>query len=163
MSAARGTDASPADRYDMEWRLLSEHRCNALLEGTITATDAALRLWRRHIRQPIVRHEPPAPLDLPSSETGALILTNVATLSQDEQQRLLAWMDNTGSRTHIISTSARPLFALVAAGLFDAALYYRLNVVLLHIATPFRPGLLHDGTEGARRLEGPIAISTPLV
>jgi hypothetical protein len=139
MSPAPARDISPADTVDTEY-LLGEHRCNALLEGTATATDAALALWQPHIREPIVRHESPTPLDLPSGETGTLILSNVATLSRDEQRRLFVWMRATGSRTQIISTSARPLFALVEDGLFDAALYYRLNVLLLRPA----PGGLSD-------------------
>jgi DNA-binding NtrC family response regulator len=44
---------------------------------------------------------------------------------------LLAWTGESGWRTRIISTTPRQLFALVASGLFDAALYYRLNVMLL--------------------------------
>ena len=137
MSPAPATDVSLADTDDREW-FPTKHRCNALLEGTGTATDAALHLWRPHIRKPIVSHESPAPLHLPNGETGTLILRNVATLSRDEQRRLFAWMRATGSRTQIISTSAHPLFALVEDGLFDAALYYRLNVLLLRPG-PVRP------------------------
>ena len=119
--------------YDLELRIFSEHRCNVLLEGTVAATDAALILLRSHIRGPIVWHRPPATLDLPSRETGALILRDASALSRDEQQRLLVWIDDTGSRTHVVSTSSRSLFALVTAGLFDGALYYRLNVLLLRV------------------------------
>ena len=39
----------------------------------------------------------------------------------------------------VISTTAIPLFALVARKLFDASLYYRLNVFLLRVGT-FDPG-----------------------
>jgi sigma-54-interacting transcriptional regulator len=141
MSAVPATEASLVDTYHAEWRLLSEHPFNVLLEGTVTATDAALRRLRRHIREPIVWQQPPAPLDLPSDEAHALILRDAAALSRDEQRRLLEWMGGTGSRTQVISTATRPLFALVAAGLFDAALYYRLNVLLLRVTAPFQPGL----------------------
>ena len=37
--------------------------------------------------------------------------------------------------------TARPLFALVAAGVFDATLYYRLNVVLLRVEAPHPKGM----------------------
>jgi hypothetical protein len=135
MSAAPATDAPPLDGDHTEWRLLSERPCNVLLEGAVPATDAVLRLWHAHICEPIAWHQPPAPLDLPSSEAGALILRDATALNRDEQRRLLAWMDGMGSRTQVITTASCPLFALVAAGLFDAALYYRLNVLLLRVAS----------------------------
>jgi hypothetical protein len=133
MSAAT-TTASLLNGYRTEWRSLSQRPCNVLIEGTVGATDALLRLLQPHIREPIAWHRPGTPLDLPSAETRALILRDAVALSRDEQRRLLAWMGDTGSRTQIISTTARPLFALVGGGLFDAALYYRLNVMLLRVA-----------------------------
>ena len=134
MTPALETDVSPLDPYCAERRIISEHGCNVLLQGTVTATDAALILLRSHIREPIVWHRPPATLDLPSRETGALILSDVSALSRDEQRRLLVWIGDTGLRTQVISSSSRSLFALVTAGLFDGALYYRLNVLLLRVA-----------------------------
>jgi len=158
MSAATTPDVSLLNAYHTEWRFLSEHPCNVLLEGAVNATDVALRLLRPHIREPIAWYQPPATLNLPSGETRALILRDAAALSRDEQRRLLAWMGDTGSRTHIISTSARPLFVLVASGLFDAGLYYRLNVMLLRFVAPVHDGLPRGGAEGS------IAVSTsPLV
>jgi hypothetical protein len=107
-----------------------------------------------------VWHRPPAPLELPSGETRALILRDAAALSGHDQRRLLEWIGG-GSRTQIISTTERPLFALVASGLFDAALYYRLNVMLLRIGAPYPPGLPRDDGDGVhRRLDTPIPIST---
>lgn len=136
MGAATLTDVSLLDSYETEWRIASEHSCNVLLEGAVTATDAVLRLLQPHIRAPIVWHWPHAPLDLPGGQTRALILRDAASLSRDDQRRLFEWMNDTGSRTRIISTTARPLFALVAAGLFDTALHYRLNVLLLRVGAP---------------------------
>jgi len=117
----------------MEWQLLSAQPCNVLLEGPFTVTDGVLRLLQPHLRGPIAWHRSPALLDLPNVEPGALILTDVATLGRDEQRRLLTWLGEAGSHTRIISTSVRPLFETVATGSFDAALYYRLNVLLLRL------------------------------
>jgi Sigma-54 interaction domain len=133
MIGAPATDALLLDSYHTEWRLLSEQSCNVLIEGTVGATDAALHLLQPHIQQPIVWQRPTATLELPPDETRTLILADAAALSRDEQQRLLAWMDDMGSRTRIISTSPHSLFALVDAGCFDASLYYRLNVLLLRV------------------------------
>jgi Sigma-54 interaction domain len=137
MGAATLTDVSLLDSYETEWRIVCEHSCNVLLEGAVTATDAVLRLLQPHIRAPIVWHWPHAPLDLPSGQTGALILRDAGSLSRDDQRRLFEWLNDTGSRTQVISTTARPLFALVAGGLFDTALHYRLNVLLLSVGTPY--------------------------
>jgi hypothetical protein len=66
----------------------------------------------------------------PLGEVGALILWDVEALGPQEQTGLLAWID-AHPRTTIVSTTAHLLFACVARELFDAELYYRLNVLLL--------------------------------
>ena len=58
---------------------------------------------------------------------GREVLQDVASLRRDDQARLFAWLD--GEHRHVISTTMHPLFPLIAAGVFDEALYYRLNVV----------------------------------
>jgi hypothetical protein len=133
MNSAIATDVSLLDSYQTEWRTLSKHPFNVLLEGTVTATDTVLRLLQPNLGAPIQWHRPNGPLDLPAGRTRTLILRDAAALSGDDQGRLLEWSRDTGSGTQIISTTARPLFALVAAGSFDAALYYRLNIMLLRV------------------------------
>jgi sigma54-dependent transcription regulator len=110
-------------------------RLNVLLEGPAIATNAVLRLLQPHLPEPIRWHQPQRALTLPSVETGALILKDVTALSLDDQRRLLDWIVRTGSQTQIVSTTDRPLFALVTRGLFDEALYYRLNLMLLHLGS----------------------------
>jgi len=145
MITAPATEALLLDRDHPEWRLLSEQPCNVLIEGTVAATDAVLRQLQPHVHEPIVWHRPTATLELPSSETRTLMLTDAAGLSSDDQQRVLAWIEDGGARTRIISTSDRPLFALVEGGCFDAALYYRLNVLLLRVAPPVSGRSAVDG------------------
>jgi hypothetical protein len=135
MSAATATDDPLLDSYQTEWRILREHSHNVLLEGPVAATDAVLLLLQPHIRKPIVWSRPQAPLELPSGEASALVLRDAATVSGDDQRRLLGWLGGRGSRTQIISMTERPLFSLVAGGFFDATLYYRLNVMLLHVGS----------------------------
>jgi len=136
MITAPATEALLLERYHPEWRQLSEQPCNVLIEGTVTATEAALQLLQPHIHEPIAWHRPPGLFELPRTETRALILRDAAGLSRHEQRRLLAWMGDAGSRAQIITTASCPLFALVEAGRFDAALYYRLNVLLLRVKPP---------------------------
>lgn len=147
-------DAAPTDvfvmtPYPAEWRSLRAHRHNVLLEGPAVTTDAVLRVLQPHIRGPILWHRPPGPLTFPSGKTGALILRDVAALGADDQARLLEWLDGRGSHTQLVSTTERPLFALVTRALFDAALYYRLNVMLLHVGSSNPPGLQDDDAERA--------------
>ena len=136
MITAPATEALLLERYHPEWRRLSEQPCNVLIEGTVTATEAALQLLQPHIHEPIASHRPPGLFELPRTETRALIVRDAAGLSSHEQRRLLAWMGSAGSRAQIITTASCPLFALVEAGRFDAALYYRLNVLLLRVKPP---------------------------
>jgi hypothetical protein len=105
---------------------------NLLLEGAETSTVAVLRLVAPVLPAPVMWKRPGAPFSFPADEIGTLILEDVDGLSPEEQTHLLRWIE-ARPRTKIVSTTARPLFALVEAGRFDIALYYRLNVILLHL------------------------------
>ena len=72
-------------------------------------------------------------------KVGTLILEDVCTLAADEQTRLLQWLERAGPQTTIVSTAPHSLYPLVSAGLFDANLYYRLNVMLLHVDEAHQP------------------------
>jgi hypothetical protein len=141
MGAEVLVDVSLPDSCETEWRIVGEHSCNVLLEGTVPATNAVVRLLQPQLGEPIRWHVPHEPLDLSKGQTRTLILTDAAALSGDDQRRLLAWVRDTGSGTRIIAMTATPLFALVAAGVFDATLYYRLNVVLLRVEAPHPKGM----------------------
>jgi sigma54-dependent transcription regulator len=103
-----------------------------LLEGPAASTDAVLRLLAPHLRGPVMWKTRGVPFDVPAGDIGALILQDVDGLSAHEQSRLLTWIDARPD-AQIISTTAYRLFGLVARGRFDAALYYRLNVILLNV------------------------------
>jgi hypothetical protein len=126
-------DSSPLLAFSfhstIEWR---SPRHNVLLEGPEASTRAVLRLLQPHLLEPVIRRGQGSPLQLPAGDVGALILEEVSDLSDDEQTRLLAWID-CRSQTQIVSTTARPLFARVARGSFDASLYYRLNVIIVEV------------------------------
>jgi Sigma-54 interaction domain len=112
-----------------EWRS-PQH--NVLLEGPAASTDAVLHLLAPHLRAPVIWKARGVPFECPAGDVGALILQDVDDLGAQEQSRLLAWIDERPS-AQIVSTTAYRLFALVARGRFDAALYYRLNVILLNV------------------------------
>jgi Sigma-54 interaction domain len=113
----------------VEWR---SPRHNVLLEGSEPSTLAVLRLLEPHLPEPVIRKGRGSPLQLPDDDIGALILEEVCDLSGDEQARLLAWIDGR-CQTQVVSTTAGPLFERIAQGLFDASLYYRLNVIVVEL------------------------------
>lgn len=106
---------------------------NMLLEGPDASTDTAVLLLEPHLPQPVLWKRRGAPLQIPTDEVGTVILQDVAGLAAEEQTTLLEWLDHTSPRSKIVSTTTDSLFPLVARGLFDAGLYYRLNVMLLQI------------------------------
>jgi hypothetical protein len=157
MIAAAAIDDTLMDPYETEWRILRAHRLNVLLEGPAIATNAVLRLLQPNLPEPVRWRQPQRALTLPSEETGALVLKDVTALSADDQTRLLDWIVCTGSQTQIVSTTDRPLFALVTRGLFDEALYYRLNLMLLHIGSSSSRQLQNDDDERAPSSGQPVA------
>lgn len=132
MGAGTATDGWLLQSFRTEWASLRVNPLNVLLEGSRRATDAALSILQLPMCDSIV-WSPTSAFDLPGRDVSTLILKKVAGLRTADQTRLLAWIDRNGSGTQIISTSEHPLFAAVASGVFDEALYYRLNVILLRI------------------------------
>ena len=114
-----------------EWNSVCTSQHNVLVEGAEPANEHLLTLLAPHLRAPVIRTHALMPLTLPTGACGALVLTDVSALSGREQAVLLRWLDARGDDTQVISTTVRPLFPRVALGHFDAALYYRLNTVLL--------------------------------
>lgn len=112
-----------------EWHGVCTRPHNAILEGPEHVTDSLLLLLAPSLRPPTLWKRAPTPLHLPAGECRSLVLRNVSALDRDGQATLLRWLD--AGRKRVISTTAYPLFPLIAGGLFDEALYYRLNVMLL--------------------------------
>jgi transcriptional regulator of acetoin/glycerol metabolism len=67
-------------------------------------------------------------------EAGTVVLRDLADLDRGEQHALLHWLDVQGGRVQVISVAPTPLFPLVAGGDFSEALFYRLNMVVIHAA-----------------------------
>jgi len=131
-----------------DWRALLSVRPIVLLEGTAAATHAALVLLVPCLREPIVWKRPGTSPEREAHRPAALILQDVAALDAHEQRALLAWLDEGDERTQVISTATISLFGLVERGLFDARLYYRLNVMLLRVAA-----VEHDAESTGRPAE----------
>jgi hypothetical protein len=112
-----------------DWRILLSSRANVLLEGPDRAIDRAVVVLSPHLRSPIQTCPRWAPQAVPRE--GTLILRGVETLSAQEQQNLLLWLDDAGAQVQVISVSSTPLFRRVLEGGFLDSLYYRLNVLYI--------------------------------
>jgi hypothetical protein len=132
------TDRPPGGGQDiisaLDWDRVCTGRHNVLLEGPDESTDDLVRLLEPHLRAPVLWRPVPAASALPAGDCGTLVLQNVGALGRVEQADLRRWLDVSGGRKQVISTTARSLFPLVERGLFDEALYYRLNVMLLCVS-----------------------------
>lgn len=122
--AGASESGSPAD-----WRRAAIAQHNMLLEGTAASIDAVLPILAPHLREPVWWQRRGIPLALPLETCGTLVLQNIAALDAHDQARLRVWCDDPARRTQVVSTTSYPLFPLVDCGVFDATLYYRLNVV----------------------------------
>jgi transcriptional regulator of aromatic amino acid metabolism len=103
-------------------------RPNVLIEGDKAATEATLQRLLPHCVEPAVEWNDV----LGDARPATIIVRDVGNLSVSEQHRLLRWLD-AGERSQVLSTSNRPLFALVARGQFIADLFYRLNLLRLDV------------------------------
>jgi hypothetical protein len=133
-----GTVLSPGRGPDLisgvEWECMCAGRHSVLVEGPDGSTDALVRLLEPHLRGPVLWRPVLVPFVLPAGECGTLVLQNVAALTRHDQAGVLRWLDDSHERKHVVSTTAHPLFPLVEQGLFDEALYYCLNVLLLRLS-----------------------------
>ena len=116
-----------------EWSCICTGRHNVLLEGPRACTDAVLHLLKPYLGESVTLKRSGAPLELHTSMRGALVVHDISAFSGPEQDRILGWLDDPHSRTQVVCTTTEPLFPLVERGLFDETLYYRLNVILLHL------------------------------
>ena len=112
---------------DLRYATIAQH-C-ILLEGPAVSIEVVLSFLEPYLREPVTWNPRGTRLRLPPDSCGALVLQNVSGLNRDDQARLLAWLNDPSHQTQIVSATTAPLFPLVCANLFDATLYYRLNVV----------------------------------
>jgi sigma-54-interacting transcriptional regulator len=126
----------------VEYRSLRTSHHNVLLEGPDAAVDAAIAALMPYLEEPVRTIPRAAPLELAAERRETLILRDVGALSQEDQNRLIQWLDDSSHRIQIVSTSSVPLFSVLARGLFDVRLYYRLNVMLLRLKSTSDGGFL---------------------
>jgi hypothetical protein len=120
-------------RLPVEWLQMCHGGHNVLLEGPSAATEAALGALRPYLRRTIAWEQLRHGYALHAGPASVLVLRDAASLRQDEQRRLLELLSDRRNPLQVICSTNTSLFPLVARGLFDEALYYRLNVVLVRM------------------------------
>jgi sigma-54-interacting transcriptional regulator len=134
-AAARQRPVALSLDLHAEWDLVIQGRCNVLLVGSSSATNAMLVAIESHLRGPLRPYTPKTGVAVPQPLEGTLVLSEVARLDAKQQAQLLWWLDQFDERwqVQVVSTTSEPLFPLVETGAFLANLYYRLNVVRMDL------------------------------
>ena len=133
---APGWDSLPPSVPTEEFEILRAWHPNLLIGGSREATASALEALRDVFRPVIVNCSAAAGLPIaPLSGKGTLILRDADLLSQEEQQRLLAWLKQDFRSVQVVATTTRPLLDLVESAKFDASLYYALNVIYINLTS----------------------------
>jgi hypothetical protein len=150
--------------FSLEWNAISREHCNVLVEAMPAVAGQILEKLRPHLRTPIEEYRPKVGIPVPQPSEGTLILSGVESLDAGQQAQLLKWLDQGKKRVQLASISSEPLFPLVEAGTFDAALYYRLNIVRIEYretpSIPYREHGLHIRREHARQPVRPFVKGT---
>ena len=132
-----------------EWRSVCTRHHSLLLEGPEEVTETVLSLLKPHLRTPVVWTCSQSSREFPAASSCALVLRDVAALGRQEQTRLFRWLDDPHGPKQVVSTTANSLFASVARGHFDEALYYRLNVIRLSVAMKAMAPIPRESSTGA--------------
>lgn len=118
------------DQLPEDWRLARTARVNLLLIHRNRPIDNVIQMISGDLPQPVATWRPGERLVLPTfGRTGTMVIHDVGSLSKEDQQRLLKWLERAAGQTQIVSTTQTPLLPRVQAGRFDDTLYYRLNTV----------------------------------
>jgi hypothetical protein len=115
-----------------DWDLAcSAERFNLCLIGARETTSALMDQLRAHMSLPVMTASYGDSLELPPAGTpaGTVILFDVDELALADQQHLMEWLAQSPLAPRVISTAQGSLLAMIDAGMFLAALYYRLNVI----------------------------------
>lgn len=111
-------------------------RTNVLVVGSSEATRIVLDMLRLDLRGPVLKWRPGQPLELPTRGRAAtMVLEDLTRLTNDEQVRILGWLDQVVGQVRVVSTTTVPIWPRVADGQFNEVLYYRLNTVYVDVGS----------------------------
>lgn len=131
-TAPKGTRLDCEDHLPEDWQLARTARLNLHLIHRNRSIENVLKMIAEDLAKPIATWKPGECLVLPS--TGTIVLYDVGSLTRDDQQQLLEWLES-AENTQVVSTTQAPLLPRVQSGRFDDRLYYRLNTVCVDCDT----------------------------
>jgi len=125
----RAARAVQADLHNM-----GMPRVNLMLTGSSGVLENVIEALLPDLRGPIGRWCPGEELVLPpAGRVGTLILQEVGSLPLQDQGRLYEWLNQSASRTQVVSTTSISLLHHLEDGRFMDWLYYRLNIMCLDV------------------------------
>ena len=89
----------------------------------------ALAMLLSQLSRPVAQWDPATGAELPPHFAGTLVVSDVETLNDRQQQELLDFLDDRRGGVQIISVAATELFQYVERGEFSETLFYRLNTI----------------------------------
>ena len=116
-----------------EWTILRTSPVNGLLVGSPDLTAAAVAEMEKGLRQPLVWWSPDSGIDIPDLAIGTLVIRDVEDLDARQQEQLSRWIARHAPGVQVLALAREPLFESVADGRFSAALYYRMNTVVVDV------------------------------
>jgi hypothetical protein len=122
------------DHLMVDVSALAQHRANTLIIGDPCIVGRVLSAVWPSLKKS-VQWMTGTRLVLPVETGGTLILEEGDGLNGRAQADLMGWLDGRGRSVCLVTTSMRPLYPLVDAGLFLEALYYRLNQMLIEVGS----------------------------
>ena len=123
-----------APRRDLQVGVMP--RTNVLVVGSSEATRIVLDLLRLDLRGPVLKWRPGQPLELPTRGRAAtIVLEDLTRLTQDEQVRIVGWLEEVVGQVRVVSTTTVPIWPRVGRGEFNEVLYYRLNTVYVDVGS----------------------------
>jgi hypothetical protein len=129
-----GLERRRARRAHRELAEAGSARANLLLVGSEQALACLLDSLRPRFRHPVSSWRSGQALVLPRALCGGtLILRDVGAMTRGQQATLYDWLSEVRD-TQVVSTSRTPVWPEVQLGRFMAALYYRLNRVVIDMA-----------------------------
>ena len=132
---APGWEALPPSVPVEEFEILSAWHPNLLIDGSPEATASALDGLRGVFRPVVASCGGGVALSMPVAGIRTLLLRDVDLLSPEDQHQLLAWLKQDARGVQVIATTTRPLLELVESAVFDASLFYALNVIYLKLSS----------------------------
>jgi hypothetical protein len=134
-SATRRLAPSDSTARQIEWTILRRSQVNGLVVGSADLTAAAMAAVNKHASEPVVWWGPDR-ADIPEVAAGTLIINDVDRLDEVQQDRLTRWIVTHCPGVQVLALARTPIFAKVVKGRFSAALYYRINTVVVEMHAP---------------------------